>query len=106
MDLDMTKLKKVMDGIKNLVSSFSGLAIELVLGLIVVGVFIGSVVANNIPNVDSTINTTISGLGSTFNTWAGYLTDGAGLALGFVVIVIIVALFMGKKGGRSKARVA
>ena len=101
--MDMNAIRKTMKGLAGLMYDFREFTVLLVVTIIVLGAMIGNVLAATIPNMNTTLNTTLSGLATTVNTWVGYITDNAGLALSLIVIGVLAVIFSISKGKERRS---
>lgn len=100
-------IKKGFKSLREGVDGVLSVGILIVIGIIVMGVLIGAVTGGDI-SLSSGFNTVLNNLDSTMSAWFTTLTSTAGIVVGLVLVVVVLAFFggwIGKgKTGRSKKK--
>lgn len=97
----------IKKGFRTLTEGVNGVmavGILIVIGIIVMGVLIGAVTGGDI-SLSSGFNTVLNNLDSTMSAWFTTLTSTAGIVVGLVLVVVVLAFFAGwiNKGGKGKS---
>lgn len=88
-------LREGLDGVLSV-------GILIVIGIIVMGVLIGAVTGGDIA-LSSGFNTVLNDLDTTMSGWFTTLTSTAGIVVGLVLVVVVLAFFGGWIGKGKKS---